>query len=196
MQNVIILHINSDHLVRWRKSEQRYHTILRGLVSLYTYAATASHCPHSVLALKGEKAKHQMRNIIKAKINMMGVVLSYSFFAYLPNEMKELIAEEYLNLIKIFDHYIDRRGVIIVPVKLKLDQIWMFRHSITAVNANIIKSDHPERVVKDNKCAIEGCICPPIQSTYDMHFYCSIHLPSYARWISHVYFCPSRRLIL
>ena len=59
MQNVIILHINSNHLFRWNKSEQNYHNILRGLVSLYNYAATASYCPHSILSLKSEKAKKE-----------------------------------------------------------------------------------------------------------------------------------------
>ena len=186
MQNVI-LHIDSCNLIRWKKSVRKYHDILRSMMRLHTYSLRANMCPHSILSRKKERAKHQMRNIIKAGVNRMGIVLSLSFFAYLPDEMKEIIAESYLGSIAIFDHYMDGRGLVLVPVRLRLNQMWMFKYSITAIDVDIIQSDRPERVVVDNKCEIKGCICPPIQSTHDLYFYCSIHLPQHARWIKHTY---------
>jgi hypothetical protein len=197
MNDVLIWHISRKDIVRWKNSRKTYFEILRSLVSLFNFASDASRIPHSILFRKQEKARHQMRNLIKLQVVSLGLVMSVGLFSELPNEIKEKISHYYFKKCDTFDHFINSQGLNIISNKLKLSDIWFSKNNIIAIEISIQKNYQKIRLVNSTKCEYPSCICPPIQSTYDLRFYCSIHVPNHARWLRSGYIgVPIRTLKL
>ena len=125
-----------------------------------------------------------VREIIKNNvIIIIGILNKHHLFKLLPIELKEMIYIKYVEeCMPILNYKIISNKLMLFDSYLKSEIVWFSGIKIEGIYLSFNNSKYNERYVRDTVCQVEGCICPPIQSTNEMYFYCSIHLPEEARW--------------